>query len=383
MKSFKAWVHSNPLSSWTLLSFLLFGLHGLLGDHTPAWDGVIYHRAAKWLAVDNIYSYKFYADNMPPTPTAFYPVGWPFLLSLGYRLHAPWLMEWIASAALPPVVYAYSRSHKAALAVLLWPSAWLFSFKGMSEPLFVLTTVLGVFAHQKKQEGLAGLVFGLAGLVRPIALLWALGFFFVSKEKIKYACGVLLMVLPWSIRNHQELGTWSTATNSGYNLLLGSHKNGLYEPLDPKWDCPRGTSEVARDQCRTNLALSRIQAAPFDQSVRVLKKISATFLHESAGAFLSGGPVSSSVPSVPSVPSGSSGSFGGSFFLLVLTNLYYWALVFLLCKSGRAWHAPHMIILFVGTLLLHGLVMGGDRYHLPLIPFFIVLLFSNKSASAT
>ena len=53
----------------------------------PSWDGVIYERAASQLAAGHGYTLRMLdpAWPWPDLPTAFYPPGWPALLSLVKR----------------------------------------------------------------------------------------------------------------------------------------------------------------------------------------------------------------------------------------------------------------------------------------------------------
>ncbi len=94
-----------------------------------------------------------------------------------------------------------------------------------------------------------------------------------------------VMLAPWAIRKQHALGApIATSTNGGFNLLMGSYREGRYAPMEEGIDCPEGLGEFEADRCRLARASARIAARPGDAIARSLLRLEHTFGHESAAA---------------------------------------------------------------------------------------------------
>ena len=232
-------------------------------------------------------------------PTAFRPVGYPlFLASLRLfgikRLFAIRLIQVLLSVATIFLVFRLASrlfSPKAGLAAMMmaavYPyfvfmpgtvlaSTW-FSF------LLVASTLLMVSAVSNgniRLMSFAGLLFGLAVLTRPSALLligavilW-LGIYNGRsvRKTFRLATPFLvifgLTVLPWFVRNQQTLGIFNLSTNGGRNLWLGNNpgatvNTGSNIPPPPALELKMiGRSEVEIDQIYNREAVAFIRQNP-------------------------------------------------------------------------------------------------------------------------
>lgn len=379
----------------------------------PAWDGVIYARAAGQLARGEGYTQRSLDEEAPARPTAFYPVGYPAVLAalrmagFGARLDL-WLQA-LAGVALVPVGWALGRrlggrraGRYAAWLLALWPGGVLLSASYLAEPLFALGAGLALlplaYARRRQRLGalcVAGVALGFVAYLRPAALpmaalaglglgalrvraAWGRGWAARARAAATAgAAGALALGLaaaplaPWAARNAHALGApVLVSTNGGVNLLLGTFGEGGYGAIPPAEDCPHGQREVERDRCRQARALARIAADPFAWLARGALKLVDTFGHESAPAYylrdaLRLSPEAEARAVLP---------------LLALCRLGWipallGALAGAAALRGRRLGAAHVAVLAPPAALaaLHFVYIGGDRYHAAVMPMIAAL----------
>ncbi|HEX4355806.1 MAG TPA: hypothetical protein VHZ95_22920, partial [Polyangiales bacterium] len=260
----------------------------------PAWDGKIYERAAEQLAHGEGYTQRILDPFAPARATAFFPPGFPAVLSILHRAAGGRALDRFfqiaISVALIPCAWLFGRrlggvraGTWAAWLIALWPGGILLSASWLTEPLFswqLSAALLPTLYARRRKRGRAlaitALLLGIAAYVRPTALAIAP---FVgaavggSRPTHKLTAAIsgsvvalvvaCLPLVPWAVRNqHAVYAPVLVSTNAGYNLLLGTIGDGSYERLEPAFDCPAGASEIALDRCRRERALSRIARAP-------------------------------------------------------------------------------------------------------------------------
>jgi len=374
-------------------------------DAGPAWDGVIYARAAEQLAAGEGYTLRILDPASAAVPTAFYPVGYPAALwlvrELGGGLGADRILHALCSAMLVPLSYLFARrsagpraARLAAWLTACWPGAILFSATWLAEPLFALACGIALLpvlyarrAHATRALFWTGILLGLTAFVRPTALLVAgltgagVGF---ARHRSKGAGrawlsasfgaavalgSAALPLAPWVARNHAQLGApvW-VSTNGGVNLLIGALHDGGYERLPEPQPCwAQGLSEVQRDRCFTRQALAEIRERPDAWLGRVLLKVAHTFGHESAvaQALIQGAGLPASSPA--------------ALWLLGVCRVGWLVLAPFMAVGGCVLAAralrrrPSRVAIvtlapIVAVAILHGVFLSGDRYHGALIP---------------
>jgi len=367
----------------------------------PAWDGVLYAQIADQLVDEGRYTLRGLDADHPDDPSAFYPVGFPAFLGalrwlgdgaepVGRALVAIALIPltfWVAT----PRLGARCAS-RAAWLVALWPGGILMSASYLTEPLFGALLLLAIWPLARHGRGgglgpvaVSAALFALAAYVRPTALVvlpfavaahgWAgqdgrarlVG----TARALGLAALVALVVLaPWMIRNAVLLGApLPVSTNGGANLLMGTFGTGGYAAIPDAIDCEGAMSELARDRCRRGQALARIADAPVSWVGRGLLKLAHTFGHESAPAhyFLD-------ATATPRESAAGLWALGSSrlFYLGLLLGSARGVGVLGQSERGRRtlalWVAP-----VAAVALLHFVTIGGDRYHVPLVPFLAIL----------
>lgn len=271
----------------------------------PAADGKYYHLLATRLSQGLGYTWQW-PDGVV-TPAAHYPVGYPALLSLLYRVTGPsssWAM--VLGAALGAlsaslaVVLTRGWGRKASLASglavavhpALVPYAAALMTEGIAAALLLLAAATIVEERVRRpwlRWGLAGIVMGIATLVRPqcIALAPVLGVLAASGGgwTRRVACGAfvafvaLVVVLPWTARNCVAMKKCAlVSVNGGWNLLIGAQTDsGAWQPIDVPEPCRTVWDEAQKDGCFAAEARRVMASDPMAFFRKVPAKLAVTF----------------------------------------------------------------------------------------------------------
>lgn len=271
-------------------------------DAVPSSDPATYDAVAWNLARGLGFSL---GDGARTWPTAFVPPVVPWLASLAYRaaghVYLAALLAQCAVGALAPLLARTLGAHLygspvgriAGWLVAVDPLLVFFSAHLLTETTFsstlllaMLATVLWIKTPRAGRALGAGLLWGLAALTRPTALLlpgllalwaWApLGLLVTPRERARQlgllALGLALVVAPWTLRNAAALGAFVPVTTGQGRALLDSNNplvwndpalrgNALTvyqrEPYASEF---RGRSEVEVDRLATARALGFLRA---------------------------------------------------------------------------------------------------------------------------
>jgi hypothetical protein len=203
-------------------------------------------------------------------PSALWPVGYPFFLSLVFRIAGAtveagrWanvLLLGVDLALIAWLAYLASASHRLALwttvVVALAPTHIVAAGVLATEPLYAVLIhaqlVLLALALRRQHTGLwllNGIWAGLTAYVRPesIALLGVVLLFYratnrpVIRTRTLTGAGAIfiaavIVIIPWAARNWVQLGILTPfSTNSCMNLWIGNNPDatgGFYWPRDP------------------------------------------------------------------------------------------------------------------------------------------------------
>ena len=238
--------------------------------------------------------------------TAYWPVGYPFLLSLfGGGLMAAKVLNLLLTSGI--AVATYSIAWKlgagkwigAAAGLLAALSPPLVAYSGIvaSEPLYTLLTLLSTqaalaAATHTRNWGWAGFWGGLATHVRPqavlVPVLLALTTHRFEAGKNKTALWKVLAVtvvaasltlVPWTVRNWNTFGSFVfVSTNGGDNLWIGSNPQATGRYMSPPGLPAEPQQELANDRATRRQAIEAIQANPGRWLGLVPAKLNETFL---------------------------------------------------------------------------------------------------------
>lgn len=292
------------------------------GRVPPAADGTFYDTVARRIALGQGYSWLWPDGTV--TNAAHYPIGYPGLLGIAYRLLgadvgvAFWVNAFVGAAA-APLSYLLGRSaalrlgHDRAervavvsgLLVALLPSLWLYTPALMTEgPILTLLLAAAVLADRLDERlraqgkvGLLwfalGLVLGVSTLFRPQSIVFAPLFPLVLSGGASFrrrVTGMLCVtavafavVLPWTARNCAKMDRCTfVSANGGWNLLIGTFPEGKggFAPVDGERvpeECREVFPEVAKDQCFGRAGVRRISEHPVAWLGLIPDKLRVTF----------------------------------------------------------------------------------------------------------
>lgn len=302
----------------------------------PAADGLYYHRLAVRLAEGAGYTW-LWPDGVV-THAAHYPVGYPFLLSLAYRVLGPFaaagaLLNLLFGVAGVVAVHELTRRFAGRRAALLAgllaaldPATVLYTpalmTEGITASLLAVAAALVGVASAGPRRAIwwlaAGIVLGLSVLVRPQCLLiapllgllaplgggpeggpparresqeapasWWSGELRGRLARGALLTGVALLVcLPWTARNCVRMDRCAlVSVNGGWNLLIGAgpKATGHWAPVDVPPACREVFAEAAKDVCFGQAAREIIRQEPGRWLGLVPAKLAATFDYCGAG----------------------------------------------------------------------------------------------------
>jgi hypothetical protein len=280
----------------------------------PAADGVYYHTLATRIAT-GLGSTWAWPDGAV-TYAAHYPIGYPALLALAYRIGAPGpvaggVLNALLGTAGTVAAYALVRqatsprwSFAAGLAVALHPALVMYTPALMTEGVVAaLVAVAAWLASRRSLRSLlgAGIVLGVATLVRPQSLLLSPIFGLLSgvsptpapawndavarlRRRATRAAAVTAMsvavCLPWTARNCIRMHHCALVSfNGGWNLLIGAGPGatGTWAPVDVPEACRTVWDEAEKDACFAREARNMIARAPWRWLALVPARLAATF----------------------------------------------------------------------------------------------------------
>ena len=330
----------------------------------------------------------------PDRPFAFWPPGTSFLYAamywlFGYGYTSLMVLHIVLSVAL--IVTSARVAHRfygpaaalwCAALLAVWPTLIMFTTILASELLFAWLTVAALDAWSARRGSawrrgaLAGVLLGLATLVRPQALLlpaiYGLAMVlsstsprqvFGSQIRTGVAAGVVMAMLiaPWAWRNQQIYDEFVLiSTNGGITLWMGNTPgtNGSH------MDVPASIAALPdNEQARVLGAMARdyILADPVAFAGRAVKKVFLLYSNESIGVVWNA--------------EGIAQRFGGgavtwfkrftqiTWAALFIVGLYgVWTLI----RRDGIWRAlvsPVMLTVLFYTAV-HSVVVSQDRYHL-------------------
>ncbi|NJN99763.1 MAG: glycosyltransferase family 39 protein [Anaerolineales bacterium] len=267
-----------------------------------------------------------------------------------------------------------------------------------SEILFLFLFLLGVvlLIAPGPKIGLAviaGIVFGLACLVKPQALLVPAILFAVlwasrarHKTLVEYGLGFIIVyltlgltILPWLIRNYQVFNhVVFISTNGGYNLLVGNHPaaTGAYNFSEALvFRLSDAQNEFQRDRKAFQLAVDYMVAHPLETIQRWPKKLWHLYGRDTKGLdWNMKGLQGDSNQQVRALLD----------WLEPIVQIYYTLImagfllsVFLLFKKAKTHPGVQpfptlgLWLAFYFTLISL-LTFGNSRFHLPIIPWMVM-----------
>lgn len=373
----------------------------------PVSDSNAYHVFAQNIVNHGTYGWE------PGKHTAYWAVGYSAIVAFFYWIFGVDFAPVIAfnifvSVAVIFLVGGLARAWfgdnaglLASAVIALWPNMIFQTTVLSSEILFIGLVVAALLLHARAGKSFLawvflGLVLGLACYVRPVALLipivlamteigWKRSRILPTVLGCGAAIAIILLVLsPWTYRNYTVFGTpVLVSTNFAANFWMGNNPEttGAYQPL-PSWVA--GMGEIERADLLKEASYGYIAEEPGAFVLRTIQKLFK--LHMGETIF-----VHWNVHGIERV----FGSWAHLPLKAIASGYWYAALLFglaglVIVAARRDWYRQIFhpaILMWAYFSAVHAVIVVGDRYHFPNIPFIVVLatvsaaFLSNKFAS--
>lgn len=370
----------------------------LLVGVDPVSDGAAYDLFARNLAFHGVYGFT------PDEPGAYWAVGAAAIYAGVYAVFGTGAPGVVAINLISSLIaiwglwdlgrrwYDETTGRIAALLFALWPMSVQFTTVLASELHFIALTILALIAWDRAWRVTsmafwlwtlaAGIAFAGATYVRPIALLipavLALGALLhrpqeslspILKAAVTTAV-IFACVAPWSARNERIFGEpVFMSTNFWANFWMGNHAgtDGEYVPLP---DAVAGVSEIERAHIMRKIALEELREDPFAIVPRTLWKAVKLHKRETIGVGWNEAGLTAWV-----------GPTGVTLAKAVSTGWWYAVLgaafagIVILARRSGLWTAILSAPVWLWGYFtgIHAVIVVGDRYHMPAIPFVALL----------
>jgi hypothetical protein len=344
----------------------------------PTADGKYYDVVARRIAAGHGYTWLW--PDGAVTYAAHYPVGYPGMVGLAYRIfgaHPEVAMIWNALLGAAAAAAAYDllariTSRRLALAggfaVALHPALAMYTPALMTEgPTAALWIIAAALAARGGVRGVVacGLVLGVATLVRPqsLALAPLFGLLAVRRSPFTRLGGAILVsglaiavCTPWTVRNCLRMDRCAlVSVNGGWNLAIGTQtEDGAWREIVVPDACKEVWSEAGKDACFGREAKKEILRAPVPWLARAPEKLRQTFDYFGAAPWYLNAANPSAFPSRAKVVL-------GSIETIVSRTLLVAALVAVARWYGRRRHA-RMVVAAVGVLACFAPGAGAVAY---------------------
>jgi 4-amino-4-deoxy-L-arabinose transferase-like glycosyltransferase len=372
-------------------------------------DPVLYSILADQIAHGHGFTYP----GANAGPTAYYPPGYP--VALGAVLFLFGLLPFdlslfavavtfniVLSVATVWMVFELGRRLAsapvglvAAAFMAFWPNAIVHTGLILTETLFlflfcamllvVLASPAVARAPGRRRMVATGVLFGLAGMVRPtsfviaplfLLLWWPAGAQVALRRTALVGAMVAAMVLPWTIRNAVQIeAPVLISTNLGDNMCIGNNPEatGAYQLPDSCFAGLHGGerpgSEVERQSQTFRIAFDHIREDPAELVGKMPAKLGYTLYRDTDGLW-------------------SATSFGSEPFVsperfqqLKWVSTGYWRVaevlgligaVLLWIRSDRERRRRFFLLVAVVQLVPALITFGDPRFKMPLYPTFVV-----------
>lgn len=345
-------------------------------------------------------------------PTAFWPVGYPAAAALsmmvfGPGLPGPLILNLISAAAILLLIGWFGRKvagselagRIAMLLYAVYPAHIAYTGAPLSEPIST-ALLMAAFAALIRGSArfrwfaVAGLLFGLATLMRPQFVLFpagALVALWLLRRDLRWQralAGALALytasfavILPWSLRNVDQLGSFVfVSTNGGVALITGANdlatgghmhieRSPLWAEVGIPWDS-RVERQVEIDARLKAMATDWIAQHPGEWAAMGVRKVVLLWLKDTDGFW----GFAESYPD--DADAWRALQWANQLFYVLMMGLAGFAFFagFAGFVRGRDNEAGLLLLactpVFV-TLLAFGFT-GQTRYHYPAMPFVLV-----------
>ncbi len=383
---------------------LIYAVH-----YVPGSDDLDFHRYATQLANGEE------VTDVQGRPTAWRAIGYPFLLSLFYRLFGAdiltaQIVNLIISETTLILIYALGRAlfdrstaRASMILFLLWPSQLLYAVSLFSELAFTMFFLMLLWISTKSPTFLnaifIGIALGLATLTRGVILLFPMlliVYWMIQHMRWKSIATRLIIIgitteallLPWQIRNYRIFNQFVlTNTMGGVHFWMGNNPNATgtfmgyleFMSYNERMEI-QSLNECELDKYGYRKGFDYIVANPGKTILNATKKIIHFFIKDSRSVPFSLGADFQTVSPV--------------FFmvLIIITETYYLVLLFLFLYHGfllvkYSFPRAEIALLLYSVLYfiaIYSFYIAEGRYHTPVVPIFaLIAAYKSKQSPMT
>ena len=354
------------------------------------------------------YSLRAYV-NEAGMPTAFWPVGYPALLSLlqllfGTMVVPARLFNIGVSVCFVLVLHAVfrrwfdARERAIFIFIICFSPNLIFSTNILLTDFpFSLILWTSVYLYLRRAENIGtwlaiGVLSGIASYLRPFGLLIPAVFGLAAWRDGRMAdagwkmfgglCLFALSLAPWVIRNEMTFHAFiPSTTNGGYNFLEGNHhgaSGGTNQEFPYNWGNP---DEAEESRLAYKRGLDEIASHPVETLMRLPRKLYHLFRRgDSSLTWTFKHTESSTNPLLLS-------------FLFYGSNLVYFLVLLASLITAARWRnvqgltdiSPIVPLLYGSFILICLVYVGSERYLIPVFPihqFLFVKFFGIRTGSA-
>lgn len=345
-------------------------------------------------------------------PTAYWPIGWPAILAGAFKIFGSIPFSIIAINTMSAAVTMYliywfgkhiaesvSVGKIALLAYALYPNHIAYVGNAATEITYtaLIMTALAILIAKRdrgKWVFVAGLIFGLATLVKPQTLIFPFGSVIALalvyqnygwRNSLKAGffvyIGLLVVVLPWTYRNYLVFGDpILVSTNGGTALILGANdqmtgRHFEYQdtPVYNQFGIPfneRISRQVELNQLQKARAVEWIIENPVEYVTWMPKKVLYLWLKDTDGFWA----FDNSYPSSTIVVRGLQLSNQLLYLIVMVFAIYgaYLALKGMIRGQASVARLALLYYMPIFVSLLAAVFTGQIRYHFPAMPFLFV-----------
>jgi len=333
-------------------------------------------------------------------PTGYFPPGWPFFLSRVYLVFgadplAGIVVNLVMSLAIiwfgyriVQKIWGTTPARWTAMFLAFLPSQVLYVNVLCSEILFTLLFLISIDlalgrpfnkARTTLRSFLSGIIMGLATLVRSITLTFPVAMipFFFSRPARKSSAalywsalvaGLLLITVPWIVRNQQVIGRATISANGGVDFYIGNNPNsgvGYNDPDTNILQLDNVPQEAEWDRLGYKLGLEHIRQEPLAFLIRGVLKV----------AFMMSNDIEPLIFDVDD--EANERQFGFYCWFAVFLQASYLVFLVLSIKGiitffttsdlrNRGGYLLGLTILY--WLAVHFVFFGAGRFHFPIMP---------------
>lgn len=372
--------------------------YAFFAEPPPISDEQHYDALARSLAAGDGYT-------TAGVPTAYWPVGYPLVLTASYVLfgyhYVPVIvLQAVLGAATAVGVYLIAAALGGAswgraggLLLALWPSQVAYASRFFPYVIFGFFLVTAVYLVTRYEGYVAGAVAGIpagcAALLMPIALplpilfflhdaLARRGVFRAAVRGVLAASVVAVVMAPWVWRNFRAFGEFIPGdTNGGVTLWMGNNPRatGTYNfPLDRKNPLLLFDGELERD--REGYRLSRYYIRYNLHQFLLLTVPKFVYIYGAdVSAFQLEGMRRGEEPSETATGFRArlAQTYYALFWVLFVLGLYRYRRHLFDIRSPARSSLAALLLWPVYLTAVYLVFIGQDRYHIAIVPFMAVL----------